>query len=69
MARNPQDFHDAVERFQEFRSEIGRVNPECWKTLLQTVRKGAAFHLAFDLIEETASEGLAINCPSVPVLT
>ncbi|KAG1908798.1 uncharacterized protein F5891DRAFT_1180362 [Suillus fuscotomentosus] len=54
--RNPQDFHDAVERFQELGSEIGRVNPECWKTLLQTVKKGAAFHLAFDIIEETAQQ-------------
>ncbi|KAG1717285.1 hypothetical protein EDB19DRAFT_1654360 [Suillus lakei] len=34
---------------------IGRVNPECWKMLLQTAKKGTAFHLTYDLaVEETA---------------
>ncbi|KAG1895220.1 uncharacterized protein F5891DRAFT_984426 [Suillus fuscotomentosus] len=54
--RNPQAFHEAVDRFQELGSEIGRVNPECWKMLLQTVKKGTAFHLAYDLVEETAQQ-------------
>ncbi|KAG1718177.1 uncharacterized protein EDB91DRAFT_1258815 [Suillus paluster] len=68
--RNPQDFRDAVERFQELGFEIGRVNPECWKTLLQTVKKGAAFHLAFDLIEETAQQlSAALITEPGPMLT
>jgi hypothetical protein len=54
--RNPQVFREAVDRFQELGSEIGRVNPECWKSLLQTVKKGTAFHLAYDLVEETAQQ-------------
>jgi hypothetical protein len=54
--RNPQSFRDALERFQEIGSEIGRVNLECWKTLLQTVKKGTAFHLAYDLVDETGRQ-------------
>ncbi|KAG1750320.1 uncharacterized protein EDB91DRAFT_1046171 [Suillus paluster] len=68
--RNPQDFRDTVEHFQELGFEIGRVNPECWKTLLQTVKKGAAFHLAFDLIEETAQQlSAALITEPGPMLT
>jgi len=55
-SRNPQKFYDAIERFQELGPEIGRVNPECWKMMLQTVKKGTAFHLAYDLVEETARQ-------------
>ncbi|KAG1894101.1 uncharacterized protein F5891DRAFT_1131063 [Suillus fuscotomentosus] len=54
--RNPQVFREAVDCFQELGFEIGRVNPECWKMLLQTVKKGTAFHLAYDLIEEMAQQ-------------
>jgi hypothetical protein len=52
---NPQFFHEAINDFQELGCEIGRVNPECWKMLLQTAKKGTAFHLTYDLaVEETA---------------
>ncbi|KAG1848365.1 hypothetical protein C8R48DRAFT_778873 [Suillus tomentosus] len=54
--RNPQVFREAINCFQELGFEIGRVNPECWKMLLQTVKKGTAFHLAYDLIEEMAQQ-------------
>ena len=50
---NPPSFCDALERFQDIGSEIGRVNLECWKTLLQTAKKGTAFHFAYDLVNET----------------
>ncbi|KAG2738564.1 hypothetical protein P692DRAFT_201812022 [Suillus brevipes Sb2] len=53
---NPQKFHEAIECFQELGPEIGRVNLECWKMLLQTVKKVTAFCLTFDLIEETAQQ-------------
>ena len=43
----------SIERFRQIGSEIGRVNLECWKTLLQTVKKGTAFHLVYDLVDET----------------
>ncbi|KAG2349870.1 hypothetical protein BDR05DRAFT_1021526 [Suillus weaverae] len=68
--RNPQKFHEAIEHFQELGSEIGRVNPECWKMLLQTVKKGTAFHLAFDLVEETAQQlSAALIMEPGPMLT
>jgi len=51
--RNPQSFRDALECFEEIGSEIARVNLEYWKTLLQTMKKGTAFHLAYDLVNET----------------
>jgi hypothetical protein len=57
--RNPQKFYDAIERFQELGPEIGRVNPECWKMMLQMVKKGTVFHLAYDLVKETAWQLLA----------
>ncbi|KAG2336726.1 hypothetical protein BDR05DRAFT_1005610 [Suillus weaverae] len=52
--RNPQFFREAVDRLQELGSEIG--SRECWKMLLPTVKKGTAFHLAYDLVEETAQQ-------------
>ncbi|KAG2137957.1 hypothetical protein DEU56DRAFT_912594 [Suillus clintonianus] len=68
--RNPQYFREAVERFQELGSEIGRMNPECWKILLQTVKKGAAFHLTVDLVEETAQQlSAALITEPGPMLT
>ncbi|KAG2088673.1 uncharacterized protein F5147DRAFT_587570 [Suillus discolor] len=68
--RNPQKFNEAIERFQELGPEIGRVNPECWKTLLQTVKKATAFCLAFDLVEETAQQlSAALIMEPAPMLT
>ncbi|KAG0691502.1 hypothetical protein DFH29DRAFT_1019301, partial [Suillus ampliporus] len=68
--RNPQHFREAVEHFQELGSEIRRVNPECWKIQLQTVKKGAAFHLTFDLVEETAQRlSAALITEPGPMLT
>ncbi|KAG2064844.1 hypothetical protein BDR04DRAFT_1034276, partial [Suillus decipiens] len=57
---NPQKFYEAIER----------VNPECWKIMLQTVKKGAAFHLASNLIEETAQQlSAALITEPGPMLT
>ncbi|KAG1814721.1 uncharacterized protein BJ212DRAFT_349069 [Suillus subaureus] len=68
--RNPQKFYEAIERFQELESEIGRVNPECWKMMLQTVKKGTTFHLASDLVEETAQRlSAALITEPGPMLT
>jgi hypothetical protein len=68
--RNPQKFHEAIERFQELGPEIGRVNPECWKMLLQTVKNATAFCLAFDLVEETAQQlSAALITEPAPMLT
>ncbi|KAG2359135.1 hypothetical protein BDR07DRAFT_1488572 [Suillus spraguei] len=53
---NPQKSYEAIECFQELGSKIRRVNPECWKMILQMVKKGTAFHLTSDLIEETAQQ-------------
>jgi hypothetical protein len=68
--RNPQKFHEAIECFQELGPKIGRVNPECWKMLLQTVKKATLFCLAFDLVEETAQQlSAALITEPAPMLT
>ncbi|KAG2076691.1 hypothetical protein BDR04DRAFT_1003105 [Suillus decipiens] len=67
---NPQKFYEAIEHFQELGSKIRRVNPECWKMMLQMVKKGTVFHLAFDLIEETAQQlSAALIMEPGPMLT
>ncbi|KAG2091716.1 hypothetical protein BD769DRAFT_1395576 [Suillus cothurnatus] len=57
--RNPQKFYDTIERFQELGPEIGRM-----------VKKGTAFHLAYDLVEETAQQlSAALIIEPSPMLT
>ncbi|KAG1887721.1 hypothetical protein F4604DRAFT_1532649, partial [Suillus subluteus] len=68
---NPQKFYEAIECFQELGSKIRRVNPECWKMMLQMVKKGTAFHLTSDLVEEKTAQQLSaalIKEPG-PILT
>ncbi|KAH7904850.1 hypothetical protein BJ138DRAFT_1234739 [Hygrophoropsis aurantiaca] len=52
--RNPQPYEDAFERFQHLGSECGAMGTECWRNIMDVVKRGAAFKRAREVVEETA---------------